>query len=188
MTSNSVKTPAILDKFETPRLVITAHTLGDFAKFLYDPKRFAERFQLANAPARPDSETRVGLMRRYGASHRLDPARLIWGVLWSVATRENRSFVGAFCFKGPPVAGDAEIAYYIEEPFRNHGYMTETLRAVVEWARKRDDVSGIAAETLLTNVASQRVLLKAGFIPYLDAPEIASDSCWFRFNLDSAPY
>ncbi len=188
MKSTPCPPPSELERVETPRLVLTAHALVDFACFLYEPARFAKRFDLTNVPSPLDSETQDGLTRRYDASCHLDDDQLIWGNIWSVVTREERLFVGVFCFKGIPEGGDAELAYYVEEPFRNRGYMTETLRAVVDWARRRDDVSGLTAETLLTNVASQRALVKAGFKPYPNAPDPAADSCWLRIDLKSTPY
>ncbi len=177
-----------LEIIETPRLILTAHTLGDFAWFVYEPEHFAKRFRLANVPARQNEETQNGIMRRYDASYETDEVLQVWSNIWSVVTREDRFFVGSFCFKGPPRGKDAEIAYYIEEAFRNRGYMTETLRAVVDWARKRDDVAAITAETLLTNAASRRVLVKTGFQPFPDAPFVEIDSCGWRVDLGRAPY
>ncbi len=187
MTSNHARRSE-LERIETSRLTLTAHTLDDFARFLYAPGRFAQRFGLANAPGPLERDVRTGLTRRYDAARGLDDGKGVWENLWSVVTREGRSFVGAFCFKGFPEGKDAEIAYYVEEAFRNLGFMTETLRALVDWARKRDDVAAITAETLLTNLASQRVLVKAGFRLFHGAPFVDDDSCGWRVELGRAPY
>ena len=188
MTPASNEPSPGIERIATPRLALTAHTLADFARFLHAPKRFAQSAGLASVPTPLAPDVRRGLTRRCDVASGLDDDKSVWENLWSVATREGSLFVGAFCFKGFPDGKDAEIAYYIEEAFRNRGYMTETLRAVVDWARKRDDVAAITAETFLTNAASQRVLVKAGFERYRDASFVSSDSCGWRFDLGRAPY
>ncbi len=50
----------------------------------------------------------------------------------------------------------------MHEDYRNYGYMTEAVRALVDWAFERDNCSRVTAETLPDNFASQRVLQKAG--------------------------
>jgi RimJ/RimL family protein N-acetyltransferase len=46
--------------------------------------------------------------------------------------------------------------------YRNRGYMTETVRALVQWAFQQDNCKAVVAETLHDNLASQRVLQRAG--------------------------
>ncbi len=57
----------------------------------------------------------------------------------------------------------AEIAYGVGEAFRGRGLATETVAALVDWGRGREDVGVILAETLTANVPSRRVLEKNGF-------------------------
>ena len=92
------------------------------------------------------------------------PEERIWYVPWFIALKkEPQVIVGDFCFKGfgPMV----EIGYGLRSGFCKKGYMTEAVRAVCEWALAQDGVSTVEAETDSDNTSSQRVLLKAGFVP-----------------------
>lgn len=59
--------------------------------------------------------------------------------------------------------GVVEIAYGVDKAFRNIGLATETVDALLNWGREREDVGAIFAETLTANLPSRRVLEKCGF-------------------------
>ncbi|HUQ11923.1 MAG TPA: GNAT family N-acetyltransferase [Steroidobacteraceae bacterium] len=71
--------------------------------------------------------------------------------------------VGLGSFKGPPVDGAVEIAYAVLPEHQGKGHATDAARAMVEYALGFAEVRKVLAHTLPTGVASQRVLLKAGF-------------------------
>jgi RimJ/RimL family protein N-acetyltransferase len=71
--------------------------------------------------------------------------------------------VGLGSFKGPPVDGVVEIAYAIEPEHQGMGYATHAARALAAFAFDSGQVGLVCAHTLPTGIASQRVLLKAGF-------------------------
>ncbi|MGB0851529.1 MAG: GNAT family N-acetyltransferase [Bacteroidia bacterium] len=58
---------------------------------------------------------------------------------------------------------NAELAYWVAEPFWNRGIGTEAILQMVDYAFTRFEVSRIFASVYGSNLASQRVLLKAGF-------------------------
>jgi len=60
--------------------------------------------------------------------------------------------------------GTVEIGYGINPGYEGKGLMTEAVTAVVNWAAEQPGVLSIEAETEPNNIASQRVLEKAGFI------------------------
>ena len=86
-----------------------------------------------------------------------------WYAIWVVELRDG-THVGEFCFKGIGEAGEVEIGYGVAEDWRGNGYATEAVSALVEWALKQSGVMRVTAETEPSNVASQRVLEKAGFV------------------------
>ena len=45
---------------------------------------------------------------------------------------------------------------------RGEGYATEALKALLQWARGQDGLTCVLADTTRTNVASQRVMERAG--------------------------
>ena len=58
----------------------------------------------------------------------------------------------------------AEIGYYIGEPYWGNGYMTNAVRQVCEYIFNHTDIVRLFAEPFADNIASCRVLEKAGFI------------------------
>ena len=61
--------------------------------------------------------------------------------------------------------GIAEIGYGIAEEYRGCGYAAEAVSAAVDWALGQTGVMCITAEAEEVNIASQKVLSKAGFVP-----------------------
>jgi RimJ/RimL family protein N-acetyltransferase len=72
--------------------------------------------------------------------------------------------VGTLGFFGPPDdTGTVMIGYGLVPSARHRGYATEALRALVAYAFTQPSVLTITADPLRENVASHRVLEKAGF-------------------------
>ncbi len=67
-------------------------------------------------------------------------------------------------FKGPPQDGAVEIGYSVLPRFQGHGYATEMVRALIDWAFAQPDVLRIVAETTEDNTPSMRLLRKIGFV------------------------
>lgn len=57
----------------------------------------------------------------------------------------------------------AELGYYIAEPYWGLGYMTQAVQLVCEYVFSHSDILRIYAEPFSHNLASCRVLEKAGF-------------------------
>jgi RimJ/RimL family protein N-acetyltransferase len=74
--------------------------------------------------------------------------------------------VGAGGFKSAPKEGKVEIGYGVAPCCRGRGYATAGVRLLVAHAFASGAVGEIMAETLIDNLASQKVLMKAGFSRY----------------------
>jgi len=59
---------------------------------------------------------------------------------------------------------NAELGYWLAEPFWGKGIITEAIGQMVDFAFKTYDINRVFARPFGTNKASQRVLEKAGFI------------------------
>ena len=95
----------------------------------------------------------------------LEPDGRIWHAAWYMELKNaSGTIVGDFCFKGIEIDGTVEIGYGLKEPYRHHGYMSETVKAITEWVLLQDNVRIVEAETDVNNIASQQVLMSAGFI------------------------
>lgn len=89
------------------------------------------------------------------------PAAWEWYAVWMIEEKDG-THVGELCFKGLSEDGAAEIGYGIGEAYQGRGYATEAVSAAVDWALRQPGVSCVTAETEASNIASQKVLAKAG--------------------------
>lgn len=71
--------------------------------------------------------------------------------------------VGAVGFKAAPERGTGEIGYNVAPTQGGRGYATEGVRLICAQAALSGEFVEITAQTLVSHVASQRVLVKAGF-------------------------
>jgi len=91
------------------------------------------------------------------------PEQWEWCAIWMIELKDG-THIGELCFKGIDADGVTEIGYGISEKHQNHGYATEAVKAVTDWALKQPNVSVIEAEAEVENAASLRVLEKCGFV------------------------
>ena len=92
------------------------------------------------------------------------PEQWEWYAIWMIELK-NGTHIGELCFKGLSEDGITEIGYGIAEAYQGNGYATEAVSALVDWALRQPDVRSVTAETEESNIASEKVLKKAGFTP-----------------------
>jgi RimJ/RimL family protein N-acetyltransferase len=90
------------------------------------------------------------------------PDQWDWYAIWMIELKDG-THIGELCFKGLSTDGIAEIGYGISEEYRNIGYASEAVKAILEWAFSHSEVTAVEAETDTENTASKRVLKKCGF-------------------------
>ena len=75
----------------------------------------------------------------------------------------------------PNSQGEAEIGYGMDPDYRGQGYTTEAVRTLIAWAFEEPDcTSVIAPGTKKSNIASNRVLAKAGMYVYQETDDTLS--------------
>jgi len=100
--------------------------------------------------------------------------------IWIIIEKVQNSIIGGICFHGKPDKnGEVEIGYGIDEEFRNNGYMTETLNAMLNWLKENKEIMSVKAETNIENVSSIKVLEKNEFF----ISEKSENSVIYRFEL-----
>jgi ribosomal-protein-alanine N-acetyltransferase len=147
----------------TPRLELVPCSLS-VANALDGNVEEGERLLDARLPKEwPDPELKE-FLPVYAGLLRDDPLLLGYGV-WLLIERESRTVVGSAGFQGRPNSeGEIELGYGVHADFRNRGYATEAAKALVEWAFTQPGVKRITAHCDQDNVASQRVVEKAGLV------------------------
>ncbi|MFC5909517.1 GNAT family N-acetyltransferase [Streptacidiphilus monticola] len=103
-----------------------------------------------------------------------------WG-LYVVTSRESGEALGAVGFHGPPGPdGCAELGYELAPSTRGRGLGTEAVAAMCAEVLGRPGVRGLVACTACDNTASQRLLLRCGFV------SDGADGPLLRFRLTPA--
>jgi [ribosomal protein S5]-alanine N-acetyltransferase len=96
----------------------------------------------------------------------------------------ERLAIGQIGFKGQPdTDGSVEIGYGLNATHHNQGYASEAVGALVNWALESGFAKRITAETLESNLASNRVLEKLDFVRVgtrFDAEEGGNLIVWER--------
>lgn len=75
----------------------------------------------------------------------------------------TRIVVGTCAFKGPPLGGEVEVAYFTFPAHEGQGYATAMARALCDRAAASGGVQRVRAHTLPERNASVRILEKVGF-------------------------
>jgi ribosomal-protein-alanine N-acetyltransferase len=95
----------------------------------------------------------------------------------SVLGRFNLFFTGA---------GTANLGYRVAQDVSGHGVATAAVRELCRLAMDRHGLSTLKAATSSTNIASQKVLIKSGFIPVgpADPADLGGKpGTWFQRDL-----
>jgi RimJ/RimL family protein N-acetyltransferase len=120
---------------------------------------------------REDDRDGVGAWLRHG-----DP---VFGNFVIVEQASGQA-VGTIGFFSPPdETGTVMVGYGLVEPARGHGYATEALRALIDYAARQPAAKRMVADTEKDNVPSQRVLDKAG----LAKTHETDDAIWYALDL-----
>lgn len=91
-----------------------------------------------------------------------DEAHHPWQTYWLIVISGDNFGAGLAGFKGVlNEAGSTEIGYGIDPAYQNKGYMSEAVRALVDWAFQHPSCKAVTA-TEVENPASRRLLEKLG--------------------------
>jgi ribosomal-protein-alanine N-acetyltransferase len=148
-------------RLQTDRLTLIACT-PEFVDALENGPDEAGQLLGADIPADwPDAEL-AEFLPIYATQLRDDHSTLGYGI-WLVVADQARTLIGSAGFQGKPDEQDSiEIGFGVHPDFRNTGYATEAVNALLTWARQQRGVRTVIAHCDPSNPASIRVLEKAG--------------------------
>lgn len=82
---------------------------------------------------------------------------------WAICNKQTGAFMGLIGFIQVSERNlNAEIGYWLGEQYQNFGYMTEALRAVIDFGFNKAGLHRITAGYMAQNLASGRVMITAG--------------------------
>lgn len=149
---------------ETERLVLIPLSLDQLKKAIENRERVALELGLNSKVNNLDKN----MMRVYNIKIQnieRDADNILFYTYWEIILKSEKKLIGEIGFKGIPNGlGQIEIGYGIEEGYRNKGFTTEAVIKLMEWVFHQDiiPVKYVTACTDKENIASQKVLLKAG--------------------------
>jgi RimJ/RimL family protein N-acetyltransferase len=151
---------------ETPRLALREFVASDLEALVrMEADPLVARYVGNGKPTPRDGVVAMlGRMRRY--------PRLYTDLgVWHASRVDTGAFVGWFALKYAGKSADVEVGYRLRRDAWGHGYATEGAIELVRYGFDTVGVDRIIGVTHPDNVASQRVLMKAGL----------EDSGWGRY-------
>jgi ribosomal-protein-alanine N-acetyltransferase len=87
------------------------------------------------------------------------------GYVFGIFTNDDEAFVGGVALRNVSRGAwqNATLGYWVAEKHNGRGYATEAVRLATRFAFDQAHLHRLQAGTLLHNIASQRVLEKAGY-------------------------
>jgi [ribosomal protein S5]-alanine N-acetyltransferase len=150
----------------TARLELIASTAAMLEAEMRDPKGLTELVDADVPDGWPPGEYDAGAMKFFRDQLLGNPDGLGWYGWYAILRgdgRDRRTLVGSGGFFGPPNAdGVVEIGYSVVHSYQRRGFASELVEGLILRAVSGGNVKRVIAHTRPENIASVRVLEKAG--------------------------
>jgi RimJ/RimL family protein N-acetyltransferase len=151
----------------TKRLVLVPATAQLIRWEMHHHRELGDALDALIPPTWPPENVR-DVLDIFSTAMEGDPQNTDWVAYYWLSTTEipgKHVLVGSGGFMDrPDKDGAVEIGYGTLDEFQNRGYATEAVKSLVTWANEQAELITIFAEADVENLASQRVLQKAGFV------------------------
>lgn len=166
---------------ETTRLTLLPLTLDQLRLHVADGRQLEQTLGL-QVGHRKVEEPLLSIITHFTVPRLKDPAYdPLYHTIWIAIDREKRMVIADAKFKGEPdETGTVEIGYGTYPAFWRQGYMAEMVGGLLRWAGRQPGVRRVVADTNVENVASQRVLEKAGFRLF----DRVEEMLWWEYVFD----
>jgi RimJ/RimL family protein N-acetyltransferase len=146
-----------VNQIKTERLWLRQLDTGE-TRDLLDGRPTAERPWISGYPIEGTLVAAEAFLRTVRAG--VDPGP--YG-MYQLVRQEDSLVVGDIGFHAPPDSGGSvTVGYGLAPRARGKGYATEALQALIGWALDQPSVRRVEADTAHGNLASQRVMERAG--------------------------
>ena len=151
---------------ETERLQIIPLTTRQLDLWTDDIRSLEEELNCTYA-GQPIEGFFYDIVKKITGIAKSDEDNYLFHTFWFIIRKLDRITVGSASFKGLPNANsEVGIGYGLGKAYEGNGYMTETVKAMCQWAKEHDNISYIIAETEDGNMKSEKVLKRCGFVFY----------------------
>ena len=151
----------MIDAIETERLVLFPYTQENLALFNADLGAFEKEFAVKYRGEELDYLL-TDFLKKLEKEIADDPGHYLFFTEFLIVLKDRDQIIGSIDYKYVPRDGVTEVGYGLNPRFEGHGYMTEALRAFLEFG-KRLGIEKVLADTLPDNLRSQNVLKRCGF-------------------------
>lgn len=149
-------------ELNTGRLTLLPLTASALQELIRSQRSFERTLALNAAEAFINDELKEALKIRLSKVLQ-DEHNYFWHTNWLMIKKESKQITGGIMLKGlPDEKGEVIIGYYTNPSFQNKGYMTEAVVCMKNWLLGLPNVKAVIADTFKDNIASQKVLKKAG--------------------------
>jgi ribosomal-protein-alanine N-acetyltransferase len=161
---------------QTDCLVLFPLTLAQLEHYLDEPERLEQDLGHPISRSIVTERLRRAIEMKLAKMRAAEQADLVWLTYWLLVVSHDQFGAGLIGFKGTPAdGGEVEIGYGIDSAYQGQGYMTEAVRAMIDWAFRHQACRTVVAPgTLKDNIASNRVLAKVGMEVYEETDEALS--------------
>lgn len=149
------------DAIETERLVLFPYTKENLHLFNTDLKEFEDTFGVKYQGEELDYLL-SDFLKKLENDIAEDETNYLFFTEFLIVAKENDTVVGSIDFKYIPKDGVTEVGYGLNPAHEGHGYMTEALKAFLDFGNSLG-IKVVRADTLKDNLKSQNVLKKCGF-------------------------
>jgi [ribosomal protein S5]-alanine N-acetyltransferase len=87
----------------------------------------------------------------------------LWFTNWDLVHKAHNQHIGHIGWGGFPSYGESELGYIMHQDYAGQSLTTEAIRGFLDYFRQYPYFQRALAQTDVTNVASQKVLLNNGF-------------------------
>ena len=145
----------------TPRLALVPLTTGNISFFLDDMPRFERETGLLYSGGELEFLNRPYL-EKLKQELSDDPENQLLTTEYLISLRDGGRVIGCMDYKYLPRDGVTEVGYGLDPAYEGKGYMTEALRAFLDFGVSAG-IRTVRADTLPDNIKSQNVLKRCGF-------------------------
>lgn len=140
-------------------------TLAQLQAWLRGQQEISARLGLRIEAGMVDEVVLRAMSAKVSKMQQTAPATWSWYTYWLMRLQADPVAIGLAGFKGTPdERGEVELGYGTAPAYRQQGFATEAVQALLAWAWTQPECQIVRAITLKDNLASQRVLQKAGLV------------------------